>query len=107
MVVSSILSWGQAVSPIASNPGHPLIAPQRFTTNLVGICNVGNTTIDGTINIFAPGFSNNIDGSDAIKIPNPNENIGLIRNNQTLVIEARQPVVSRDTIFYRLWNLMQ
>ena len=107
LFVSSMLSWGQAVSQVVSNPGQPLDAPQQFSTNLVGISNVGNTTIDGTINVFAPGFSNDIDGSDAVKIPNLNENIGLLRSNQTLVIEARQPVISRDTVFYRLWNLKQ
>jgi len=107
LYVFSTLSWGQAVSPVVSNPGQPLDAPQQFTTNLVGISNLGNTTIDGTINIFALGFSNDIDGSDAIKLANPHENIGLLRNNQTLMIEARQPVISRDTIFYRLWNLKQ
>ncbi len=107
LYVASISSWGQAVSPIVSGSSQPLDAPQQFSTNLVGISNLGSTTIDGTINVFAPGFSNNIDGSDAVKIPNSNENIGLLRNNQTLVIEARQPVISRDTIFYRLWNLKQ
>ena len=107
MFVSSTSSWGQAVSPVVPNPGQPLDAPQQFTTNLVGISDLGNKTIDGTINIFAPGFSNDIDASDAIKTTNANENIGLLRSNQTFVIESRQPVISRDTIFYRLWNLKQ
>ncbi len=104
LYVSSIISWGQVVSQVPLNPGQPLDAAQQFTTNLVGISNTGNTTLDGTINIFAPGFSNDIDAFDAIKTPNQNENIALLRNNQTLVVEARQPVISRDTIFYSLWN---
>ena len=107
MYVSSTVSWGQAVSPVVTNPGQPLDAPQQFTTNLVGISDLGNKTIDGTINIFAPGFSNDIDASDAIKTLNLNENIGLLRNNQILVIESRQPVISKDTIFYSLLNLKQ
>ena len=89
------------------NSGQPLGAPQQFSTNLVGISDLGNKTIDVTINIFAPGLSNNIEASDAIKANNLYEYIGLLRNNLILVTEIRQPINSKDTAFYRLWKLKQ
>lgn len=88
------------------DPAHPTSAPMQFTTNLVSAVNGTNTTVDGNITVLDDGFTNGLDGNDAVKIVNANsENFALVRNNTDLVIEARKLVVTTDTLFYKMWNL--
>lgn len=61
---------------------------------------------DGNRVVFAPNYSNAVDGNDAIKLTNPGENFGLVRSQKTLAVEARQPI-SNDTLFYKMTNLVQ
>lgn len=60
---------------------------------------------DGNRCVFAPQYSNAVDGYDAIKISNPGENFGLVRDTKTLAVEARQPI-SNDTLFFKMFNLI-
>ncbi|MFT3909518.1 MAG: hypothetical protein QM737_08845 [Ferruginibacter sp.] len=60
---------------------------------------------DGNAVVFDPVFANAIDADDAYKIANPGENFGMLRNANSLSVEARNPVVRRDTIFYSISNL--
>ncbi len=86
------------------NPSNPTAAPQQFTTNLVAT--PGAEALDGNIAVLDNSFSNSLDASDAIKtINNATENFSLVRNNTNLVIEARQQVVTTDTLYYNMWNL--
>jgi hypothetical protein len=41
---------------------------------------------------------------DPVKLTNINENLGIIRDGQTLMIERRQEVAGNDTIHLKLWN---
>ena len=107
LLLIATLSWSQGIIPLPHLPGQLLDAPQQFTTNLISVTTSGSTAVDGAITVLDPGFSNSIDASDAIKITKPQENLGEVRDGKVLVIEARQPVVSRDTIFYKMWNLKQ
>ncbi len=59
---------------------------------------------DGNRVVFAPQFSNAVDGYDAMKMTNPGENFGLFRDNKLLAVEARQPLKAGDTIYYRMSN---
>ena len=62
---------------------------------------------DGNTVVFAPQYSNGVDGSDAIKLTNPGENFGLLRNGSILAVEARQPIAAGDTIFFNMTHLSQ
>ena len=62
---------------------------------------------DGNIVAFENGLGNEINGLDAVKIMNTGENLGISRNGNKLAVEAREEVISSDTIFYHLQNLRQ
>ena len=61
---------------------------------------------DGNRCVFDAQYSNAVDGYDAVKFMNPGENFGLKRDGQTLAVEARQPLTSGDTLYYRMTNLI-
>ena len=65
----------------------------------------GNTA-DGNAVVFDAQYSNIVDGYDASKLMNPGENFGLFRNGYDLAVEARQPIVGPDTLFYRMSGLV-
>ncbi|MBC7887077.1 MAG: T9SS type A sorting domain-containing protein [Ferruginibacter sp.] len=52
-------------------------------------------------------FSNKVDNMDPVKLENINENIGISRDGQTLMMERRQEVTGNDTIHLQLWNTVQ
>ena len=61
---------------------------------------------DGNRVVFDAQYSNGIDGNDAIKIINPGENFGLLRDSRILAVEARQPITNGDTLFYNMTHLV-
>ncbi|MEI9934431.1 MAG: hypothetical protein WDM71_06170 [Ferruginibacter sp.] len=46
---------------------------------------------DGNVIVFDNAYSDSVDGNDALKLFNSGENLGILRSNKTLVIEARKP----------------
>lgn len=63
--------------------------------------------VDGTLTQYEDDFSNSVDGMDARKLTNPAENIGMIRDNKTLIIESRQTISVTDTIFFKMWGMQK
>ncbi len=61
---------------------------------------------DGNRVVFGPNYSNGVDGNDAIKITNPGENFGLLRDSRKLAVEARQPITAGDTLYFDIANLV-
>ncbi|MEO6670730.1 MAG: T9SS type A sorting domain-containing protein [Ferruginibacter sp.] len=61
---------------------------------------------DGNRVVFDAQYSNAIDGNDAIKLINPGENFGLLRDTRILAVEARQPIANGDTLFYNMTHLV-
>jgi hypothetical protein len=61
--------------------------------------------VDGTAAIFGSKFADAIDQDDAIKFPNQNENIAMLRFNRRMSIEARPMPVLADTLFLRMTYL--
>lgn len=61
--------------------------------------------IDGVGAIFDNKFSTLIDDDDAVKAPNYNENIALIRFNRKMAVEARPLPVLTDTLFFKITNV--
>jgi len=68
----------------------------------VNLTDAGSNTVDAAIASFAPGYSNQVDNSDALKLSNFYENISLARSGKLLVLERRSDIVSKDTIFIQL-----
>jgi hypothetical protein len=62
--------------------------------------------IDGTMTQYGDSYSNDIDGEDGRKMTNPGVNVCLLRDNVNLVVERRHTIVSADTIFFKIWGLM-
>ncbi len=61
--------------------------------------------VDGVGAIFDNKFSANVDYDDAIKVPNFNESIALIRFDRRMAIEARPMPVLTDTLFFKMTKL--
>lgn len=61
---------------------------------------------DGNRVIFDAQYSNNVDMYDAVKMMNPGENFGLLREGFPLIVEARQPIAVADTMHYYMSNLI-
>lgn len=62
---------------------------------------------DGNAVAFDTNFSDSIDRDDGLKITNSGENFGILRYGKFLAVEASAPIVSDDTIFYKMSNLRQ
>lgn len=95
-----LLSGLHAQIPRVSSPA----STAQFKTTLYSLDDL--SIADGNTVVFDPAYSNNVDGDDVPKIPNPGENFGILRNGVVLVIEGRQPIVSKDTIFFKMWNMV-
>ncbi len=63
------------------------------------------TMVDGNVVVFDQVFNNSFDADDALKLESSTESFGITSNNKTLALEAREPVINSDTIFYSLGNL--
>lgn len=101
------LSEASKVAGTGANVFRPadVTAIQRFKTDLYSVNGTSSSLVDGTVVVFDNAYSNDVDGYDAVKFANPGENLGMLRSNTKLVIEARQPVTQRDTIFFDMWNI--
>jgi len=63
--------------------------------------------LDGTLTQYDSGYSNNIDGMDALKLFNPGENIGMVRGSYVLIGERRHTIQGNDSIFFKMWNMRE
>lgn len=61
--------------------------------------------VDGTGALFCNKYSAAVDGHDAGKLSNFNENICLMRDGYKLAIELRPLPQQRDTLFLHMWGL--
>jgi len=76
-----------------------------FRTNLFYLkADSSITLVDGDIAEFNNKYCACVDGNDALKLMNVNENLYLSRNDTALVIEARPLITSYDTLFQTLTN---
>jgi hypothetical protein len=78
---------------------------QRLRMNLYAVNdNSEKWLIDGTLNEFAPNYSNDLDGMDARKLSNSGVNISIRRGNTNIIIERRQTIAIADTISFKIWG---
>jgi Secretion system C-terminal sorting domain len=68
--------------------------------------NNGLEIIDANVVVFDNAFSNAVDGDDAVKMNNSGENLAVKRDNRLLVVEGRQSIIDKDTIYLEMWNIL-
>jgi hypothetical protein len=98
-----------AIYPFAGMAGRPSTLFENKSVNTLQcvrswLLTQSGGMADGNAVVFGIQYSNAVDGWDAMKMTNPGENFGLLRQGFTLAVEARQPVYS-DTMFFKLTNL--
>jgi hypothetical protein len=83
------------------------LAPlQKIAVTLSTVNANGSTTLnDGTLAIFDNSFDAAVDHSDARKLTNVDEIVGLIRQDKLLSIEKRPSVTAADTLFIKAYRL--
>jgi hypothetical protein len=84
-----------------------LKADAQLRINLFRDNNTITTPVDGTLTQFHSSYTNEIDGWDAKKISNSNENLFIINAGNKISIERRAKPQMADTIFLNLSNLTQ
>ena len=77
----------------------------KLTSQLYSAGSAGSDAVDGNIVVFDGSYTNGVDGNDAMKVSNFAENFAVARTGSSLSVEARQPVMSADTIFFKMWNM--
>ena len=94
--------------PATPFPFYSPSSEELIRSNLYVVAADASTILlDGDLTQYDPSFTNTVDGMDARKMSNFSENIGMIRETTTLVIERRHTIDVSDTIFYKLWNVQQ
>lgn len=77
----------------------------QFRNNLYIVPPTGKAVLmDGTLSLFHDDYSNGVDRDDARKMTNPSENLAILRDARTLIVERRQSIRTNDTTFYKIWN---
>lgn len=74
-------------------------------TNLYSIENGLENLADGNMVLFDSAHSDVVNGSDAHKVNNFGENLGMVKDGALLTVEQRKPLNTADTIFYKMTNL--
>src|SRR5690606_13380324 len=76
--------------------------------NLQTINDSGTNILDEVFTSYSRNFSSGIDDMDAIKMPNVLENLAIIRQGQSLMVDRRSPVSEHgDTLYLNLSNTTQ
>lgn len=88
-------------------PSGILSGTQQLLYNLYAINSGSTDMVDGGIVFFDPAYSNAVDVNDVRKSGNFNENFGMLRNGTELVVEKRNPVLTSDSVFFRMYQLKQ
>ena len=60
--------------------------------------------VDEVFSSYGNTFSDKIDNLDAQKVPNVEENLAIIRDNQPLMVDRSQALDENDVIRLKLWN---
>ncbi|MEO9210200.1 MAG: T9SS type A sorting domain-containing protein, partial [Ginsengibacter sp.] len=77
----------------------------QVRVNLYGFSGSTPVLIDGTVTLFSPEYSNELDALNAEKMSNINsENMGIRRNGKVFAIERKSMPENEDTIFYKMNN---
>jgi hypothetical protein len=96
-----LASGSDNVFRVASASVHQNIRTNLYVVNANGSTNL----LDGTLNSYSSSFSNAIDQYDSRKLTNFGENIAIVRDGQTFIVERRQSI--GDPINLKIWQMQQ
>jgi len=89
-------------------PQSPSDVSGQLITSLYEVNSPTDSSLDDVnVEVFSSAYSDSVDNNDALKLSNTGTNLGIVRDNQILSIEGRQPISVTDTIYYDLWNTVQ
>ena len=72
---------------------------QSLAANLYAVVNGSNSIADGCTVLFNPAYNSTM---NAIKSGNFGESLGILDGTELVAIEASQPVLNTDTIYYNM-----
>jgi len=87
--------------------GQPVIPPGMRINLQVANAQENISVLDEVYTSYGAGFSRAIDNTDAVKLENMNENLAIVQDNQSLMVDRRPMSSDVDTIRLRLWNTVQ
>ena len=95
-------------SKVVSN-GYDVFRPAGMPNAILrtNLFNDSSAQVDATFELFGSNFSDSLDVHDAPKLPNTGENFAILNHNKTMVIDAHQPAIATDTIYFDMWNMNQ
>lgn len=96
----TVLKTFGADKPAAIRVNNHFLPIKMFSSFMIA---ANGNMADGNRVVFGSEYSNAVDGNDALKMVNPGENFGVMRENKYLAIEARQPITT-DTLYYKITN---
>ena len=95
-----------AMNVFRMNPGNaPVDNSMGIRINLQTIGDDNTTSLlDEVYSSYSDKYRTEVDGLDAIKLENIQENLSIIRQGQDLMVDRRTPVINGDTLQLKLWN---
>lgn len=72
--------------------------PSMLRSNILS----GSLLVDGTLHMFSSDYSNAVNEGDARKMFNTGLNLAIKAEGKSLIIERREPITVKDTIFYSM-----
>lgn len=87
-------------------PFTPTTIDEEMTVNLSSVeTNLSVNLADGIRVKYNTGYFSNVTEEDIRKLNNFNENLGINRNGQTLILEKRPVIGATDTLYLKLGNM--
>lgn len=92
---------------VADNTSKPIVTDNTSAGLRINLqTTVSDTTqlLDEAYSSYNNNFSNNVDDMDVLKVTNPEENLGIVTQEQTMMVDRRKYVNASDVIQLKLWN---
>lgn len=71
---------------------------KQLRVNIFTFSGGDTVLLDGHLTQFHQDYSNNLDELDALKLSNTGENVGILRNGKSYIVERRAEIMEADTI---------
>lgn len=95
---------------VAENTSTGFVANNTSTglrINLQTTISAAAQLLDEVFSSYNNNFSNNVDNMDVLKATNPEENLGIVTQEQTIMVDRRKYVSAGDIIQLKLWNTLE
>jgi hypothetical protein len=82
------------------------VSVSKMFSSLYIVDSNGQVLVDGVLNDYASIYSNYVDIYDGWKMINPGTNWAINRNDTLLSVERRDSLKTADTVYFKVWNLL-